>query len=109
MSHTAITQLFSSVCPWLVLVRVFQLLAGGCGLNPRGWGRLSLLGLIALGVLAVPVQGIAIAGWVTGVNGNFSIPFTGLLAAAVGKEPSPANYFPRETGRRAGRSAQSPA
>ncbi len=83
MSHTAVTDLFSLVCPWLALVWVFQFLAGCCGLNLRGWGRISLTGLIAAGLLAVPVQGIAIARWVTGINANFSIPFTGLLAAAV--------------------------
>jgi hypothetical protein len=86
MSHSTLIGLFSAVCPWLALVRGFQAVAGRCGPERRGWGRLSLLSLAAIGFLVVPVQGISIAGWVRGINANFSIPLTGLLGAAVWEE-----------------------
>ena len=79
-------ELLSIVCPWLVLLRGFQFLAGRFRPQWRGWVRLSLLGLVAGGLLAVPAQGMPIAGWVRGLNANFSIPFTGLIAAAVWEE-----------------------
>jgi hypothetical protein len=83
MSHATIIGLFSALCPWLALLRGLQLLADRSGLQRRGWLRLSLLSLFAVGLLAVPVRGVSIAGWVRGLNANFSIPFTGLLAVAV--------------------------
>ena len=86
MSHWMFIELLSIVCPWLVLLRGFQFLAGRFRPQWRGWGRLSLLGLVAGGLLAVPAQGMPIAGWVRGLNANFSIPFTGLIAAAVWEE-----------------------
>jgi hypothetical protein len=91
MSHATVTDLFSYLCPWLALVWSFQGLARVCGLNARGWSLLLLAGLAAIGLLAVPVQGVAIARWITGLNANFSIPFTGLLAIAVCERA-----FPRE-------------
>ena len=86
MSHSTLIGWFAAVCPWLALVWGFQAVAGRCGLERRGWARLSLLSLAAIGFLVVPVQGIPIAGWVRGINANFSIPLTGLLAVAVWEE-----------------------
>jgi hypothetical protein len=83
MSQSTIIAIFATLCPWLMLLRGLQLLAGRCKPAWRGWGRLSLLAVLSLGVLAVPVRGISIAGWVRGINANFSIPFTALLAAAI--------------------------
>ena len=83
MSHSTVIALLSVLCPWLILVLAAQGLAGRCGLKTRGWGRLACLGLAAAGLLLVPVGGLAIAGWVRGLNANFSLPFTGLIAAAV--------------------------
>jgi hypothetical protein len=86
MSHTILIAVCAAVCPGLALARGLQALAGRCGLERRGWGRLSLLSLAVIGFLAVPVLGIPIAGWVRGLNANFSLPLTGLLAAAVWQE-----------------------
>jgi hypothetical protein len=83
MSEPTVILLWSVVCPWLLLVLAAQGLVGLCGLKARGWPRLSVLGLVAAGLLLVPVQGMPIAGWVRGLNANFSLPFTGLIAIAV--------------------------
>lgn len=83
MSHSTVILLVSVLCPWLILVLAAQGLAGLCGLRRRGWGRLACLALAAASVLLVPVGGMPIAGWVRGLNANFSLPFTALLAAAV--------------------------
>lgn len=83
MSHSTVILLLSVVCPWLLLVLGLQALLDRCGLKARGWVRLLVLGLIAAGVFLLPVQGISVAGWVRGVNANFSPPFTALIAVAV--------------------------
>ncbi len=83
MIHATILEMFSAVCPWLALLLCLQFAAVHCGVKESGARQLFLLGLIAAGVLAVPVRGIAIARWVTSINANFSIPFTGLLAVTV--------------------------
>ena len=83
MSHPTLIVLLSVLCPWLILVQAAQGLAGRCGLKNRGWSRLACLGLAAAGLLFLPVGGLVIAGWVRGLNANFSLPFTGLLAVAV--------------------------
>ena len=83
MSDSTLILMLSVLCPWLALVLGLQILAGRCGLKTPGWGRLLFLGLIAAGLLLLPVQGISVAGWVRGVNANFSIPFTALIALAV--------------------------
>lgn len=85
MSHSTVILLISVLCPWLMLVLAAQGLAGRCGLKSRGWSRLACLALAAAGVLLVPVGGMPVAGWVRGLNANFSLPFTALLAAAVGE------------------------
>jgi hypothetical protein len=83
MSGSTSILLLSLLCPWLLLVLGLQMAAARCGLKTRGWGRLSFLGLMAAGFLLLPVQGYSIAGWVRGVNANFSVPFTALIALAV--------------------------
>ena len=93
MSRWTLIELFSALCPWLALLRGCQLLAGRCRPQWRGWVRLSLLGLFAIGLLAVPVRGISIAGWVRGLNANFSILFAGLLAVAVWEAEFRRNLF----------------
>jgi hypothetical protein len=93
MSQSTLTGLFSAVCPWLALIRALQVLKGCYGLRQRGCIRLSLLGLAALGILVVPVQGISIAGWVRGLNANFCLPLTALLAVAVWEEEFGAKLF----------------
>ena len=49
----------------------------------RGWTLLAVAGAIAVVVLLVPVQGLVIARWVAGLNANFSIPLTVILAVIV--------------------------
>ena len=83
MSHNTLIALFSSLCPWLLLVWVLQALVGVCGLKTCGWARLLVLGLVSAGILALRVEGVALARWVAGFSANFSITFTGMVAVAV--------------------------
>jgi hypothetical protein len=83
MSHTTFILALGPLCPWLVLVLGLQALATRGGLKLRGLLRLTLLGLVAAGLLLLPIQGFPISGWVRGISADFSIPFAGLLAVAV--------------------------
>jgi hypothetical protein len=83
MNRWTLVPIFSVVCPWLIMVRGLQILADRGTRRRRGWGRLLALGLVAAGVLAVPAGGISVAGWLRGVNVNFSIPLVGLVAVAI--------------------------
>ena len=78
-----ITPVFSAICPWLALVWCLLRLATWMRLELRRWQLLTLAGAIATVMLLVPVQGLATARWVAGLNANFSGPLTGMLAAAV--------------------------
>lgn len=95
MSHSTVILLLSALCPWLLLVLGLQVALDRCGLKLRGWGRLLVLGLAAGGVLLLPVRGMPIAGWVRGVNANFSIPFTALIAVAVWEVEFRRKWFTR--------------
>jgi hypothetical protein len=83
MIHATVLEIVSAVGPWLVLVMCLQFGAVRFGIKASGARQLLVLGLIALAVLAVPIQGISMARWVASINPNFSIPFTGLLAVTV--------------------------
>ena len=83
MNQAAVAELFSAAWPWLVLTLCLQRAASWCGLTLRGSRRLLWPGAIALTALLLPVGGLTIARWIAGLSANFSIPFTGLLAAAV--------------------------
>ena len=83
MSHTTLILSLGPLCPWLVLLLVLQAVAGLCGLKRRGWPRLTIMALVAAGLLQVPIRGFSVASWVRGVSADFSIPFMGLLAIAA--------------------------
>jgi hypothetical protein len=78
-----IAPVFSAICPWLALVWCLLRIATWLRLGLRGWTLLALAGAIATVLLLVPIQGLAIARWVAGLNTNFSVPLTGMLAVAV--------------------------
>jgi hypothetical protein len=83
MTDDAVAAVFAGVCPWLVLVRGIQSLAGRHRSTLRGWRLLLMAGAVALAVLLVPFAGLPVARWIAGLSANFSIPLTGVLAAAV--------------------------
>jgi hypothetical protein len=83
MNHDAIREAVSAASPWLMLVLCLQRLATWRGSRVRHWGRLLGPGVVALVVLLIPVEGIAISRWVASLNANFSIPLIGILAVAV--------------------------
>jgi hypothetical protein len=83
MTRQLLTPLFSAICPWLALVLCLQHLAEWRGFRARGAGLLVLTSVVALAVLLIPIQAIAIARWIAGVNANFSVPLTAVLAVAV--------------------------
>src|SRR5215831_18069824 len=93
MIHVTSVEIFAAVCPWLALVLWLQFGAVLCGVKAGGARRLLVFGLIALGLLAVPIQGIPIARWIASINSNFSIPFTGLLAVTVWEQAFATKIF----------------
>jgi hypothetical protein len=83
MTHASVVELYSAVCPWLALVWCLQRVARLIVPSLRGWTLLAVAGAIAVVVLLVPVQRLVIARWVAGLNANFSIPLTVILAVIV--------------------------
>ena len=83
MSHHTVIIWFSFLWPWLAVMWAAQAVVGVCGIGTRGLGRSLLLALLAAGAVWIPVEGMPLARWVAGLNANFSLPFTGLLAVAV--------------------------
>ena len=83
MTHASVVELCSAVCPWLALVWCLQRVARLIVPPLRGWTLLAVTGAIAVVVLLLPVQGLVIARWVAGLNANFSIPLTVILAVIV--------------------------
>jgi hypothetical protein len=96
MNHDVFIEALSTACPWLMLVLCLQRVAAWRGLPLRRWGLLLLPGAIAAGVLLLPIGGIAVARWITGLNANFSIPLTGLLAVAVWERAFARSLFARQ-------------
>lgn len=86
MSHATLVEVYSAVCPWLALVWCLQRAARLLKQPLRGWMLLAATGAIAAVVMVVPVQGLVIARWVAGLNANFSIPLTVMLALIVWEE-----------------------
>ena len=83
MSHATVIPLFSGFYLWLLLVWLLQSVAGVCRVRTRGWVPLLTLGLVSAGILLVRVDGLCLARWAVSFSANFSIPFLGLVAAAV--------------------------
>jgi hypothetical protein len=83
MTHASVVELCATVCPWLALMWCLQRVARLTVPPLRGWTLLAVTGAIAAVVLLVPIQGLVIARWVAGLNANFSIPLTVILAVIV--------------------------
>jgi len=83
MTHASVVELCATVCPWLALMWCLQRVARLTVPPLRGWRLLAVTGAIAAVVLLVPIQGLVIARWVAGLNANFSIPLTVILAVII--------------------------
>ena len=83
MIRASVVELCAAVCPWLALMWCLQRVARLIVPPLRGWTLLAVTGAIAAVVLLVPVQGLVVARWVAGLNANFSIPLTVMLAVIV--------------------------
>jgi hypothetical protein len=83
MSHTTVVEIGAAICPWLAVMWCLLRVATWSNLRVRGWTLLAVTGAIGIAILLVPIQGLAIARWVAGLNANFSVPLTGMLAVSV--------------------------
>jgi len=83
MSHTILVEVCSAICPWLGLVWCLLRAARFLKVPLRGWMLLAVTSAIAAAVILAPVQGLVVARWVAGLNANFSIPLTVMLALIV--------------------------
>ena len=83
MSHTTIVEIAAAMCPWLAVMWCLLQIARSSGLGLRGFALLAATGAIGVVVLLIPIQGLAVARWVAGLNANFSVPLTALLAVSV--------------------------
>ena len=83
IAHQILVQMSSAICPWLAVAWVLQRVATRLRPQLREWTRLALAGVIAALILLVHVEGLAISRWLVGLNANFSVPLTGMLAVAL--------------------------
>ena len=75
----------SFIAPMFVLMVLFAALARRLQFNPRGAGWCVGLGLIALGILMIPVAGFPLARVLAAVMDHWSLPLLALLTAGVSK------------------------
>lgn len=83
MSHTTIVEIWAAICPWLAVMWCLVHVVQSLRLGLRGVALLVVTGAIGAAVLLVPIQGLVVARWVAGLNANFSVPLTALVAASV--------------------------
>jgi hypothetical protein len=83
MSHAILVNVCAAICPWLGLAWCVQRLTRMAKLPLRGWMLLAASGAIAAVVMLIPIQGLVVARWIAGLNANFSIPLTVMLALIV--------------------------
>lgn len=100
MSSALPAILVSFAAPGLVLLVVFHTLGRRYRRQPQGWGWFLGSAAVALGVLALPFQGLPLARWLAGVVDHWSIPGLALLATMVSQK-----FFGVELLRRADRQA----
>jgi hypothetical protein len=86
----------SFVAPMLALMMLFAALARRLRFNPRGAGWCVGLGLISLGTLMIPVEGLPLARVLAAVMDHWSVPLLALLVAGVGKTFFGAELLRRE-------------
>lgn len=86
MSPSLPAVLISFVAPALLLLVFFHALAVRLGRQPRGWGGLLGLAAVALGILALPWQGLPLARWLAGVVDHWSVPLLALLGTNVAQK-----------------------
>ena len=77
---------FSALPPLLLLVWLFQKLLPKEKSNFSKSIALFFIGLLAAGILLMPVQGLSVARWSASFLSSFSIPLIGLLAISVVEE-----------------------
>src|SRR4030095_13153531 len=82
MTSPIVTELCSTASAWLALVLCLQRLMAWRGFMSRG-GQLLVAGGIALAVLLIPAERVAVARWITAINANFSVSPLATLFVAV--------------------------
>ena len=83
MSHATVVEIGAAICPWLAVTWCLVQIVRSWHLGLRGLPLLAVTSAIGVVILAVPFEGLAVARWVAGLNANFSIPLTGLLAVSI--------------------------
>ncbi len=88
--------IISFIAPMLALMILLAALARKLKFNPRGAGWCVGLGLIALGMLMIPVAGLPLARVLAAVMDHWSVPLLALLTAGVSKTFFRAELLRRE-------------
>lgn len=83
MSDAAISWMFAALGPWLALLLCVQRLVAWRWPAFRGWSALIAPAAMALAILFIPIDGMALARWVASVSASFSVPLVGLLGIAA--------------------------
>ena len=77
--------LFSFVWPAALLLLVFCFVPRRRGLRARPGRWFAVMTALAAGIVVIPVGGLPLGRWFTGLCANFSLPLLALTAAVIGR------------------------
>lgn len=70
---------FSFFFPWLAGLLLIQCVARKVKKAPQGWRLTVLFALVSGMLVLLPVQGLALSRWLTGISANFSFPLIAIV------------------------------
>ncbi len=77
---------FSFIWPAALLLLVFCFVPRRRGLATRGAGWFAVMAALSVAIVVIPVGGIPLGRWFTGLCANFSLPLLALIADAISRK-----------------------
>lgn len=86
MNDGMLPYIFSFIWPASLLLLVFCLVPRRDGLATRGPGWFAIMTVLAVAIVVIPVGGIPLGRWFTGLCANFSIPLLALIVNVIARK-----------------------
>lgn len=86
MNNDMLPYLFSFIWPASLLLLIFCFVPRRGGLATREPGRFAIMTVLAIAIVVIPVGGIPLGRWLTGLCANFSLPLLALIADAIARK-----------------------
>lgn len=95
MKEHLFAYLFPLLLATALVQKILKICCAALGRSPRPIGAATLSAVLSAAAIFIPVKGIPLAGWVIGINANFSIPLTALLFSKIWQNATGAALFDR--------------